>query len=357
MANIYISATHEDLVDQRKAVYEALLMMGHEVVAMEDYAATHMRPLEKCLQDVENCEVLVGIIAWRYGYRPPGETNPHNRSITELEIRCALEKKKTCLFFLLDEKEPWPPGMCDRGEDRKSVEALRDLLKKQYVVSYFRKCDSLAAQVIESVRRNVSVPPHPDIEKLLPRPFEGNFLSGERFRIFAEKLYYMVARTDFEPELIVGVNQGGTLAAAFLSRFYQSVPMGVVKTQKISSPGKKGVAYFSLPLLIRQAKAGVHTMGIKPNRLLVVDSKFKSGGSLVAVDSLLREKYGKDCDIRYGITLAYGGWDPNRWEVVEPSQPWHFKFHLFKNATSYVAYYTDIEPGQEIDPIREELRP
>ncbi len=98
-------------------------------------------------------------------------------------------------------------------------------------------------------------------------------------------------------------------------------------------------------------------MGIRAERILVVDAKFKSGASLTVSDATLRGQYGKNCDIRYALILVYGGLDQSRWQVVKSYQPWLFQIPNLKKSTAYVAYYTNIDPSQEIDPIREELRP
>jgi hypoxanthine phosphoribosyltransferase len=358
MARIYISATYADLASHREAVYNELRKLGHDVVAMEDYVAGDERPQSKCLSDVENCDILVGIVAWRYGHRPSGKENPRNYSITELEIRHALGKNKACLCFLLDEDQPWHRSMIDDGEDGESVLALRTFLQDERVVSKFRDCDSLMFQVAESIKRSAPFLRHPHIAKLLPEQFEGNFLSGEHLLSITEKkLYNLVTRTDFVPELIVGINQGGTLAAVSLSRLFRLVPMGIVQTQKQSSKKEKEIAFFSLPRRFGKSGAGSRAADIKVNQILVMDAKFKSGSSVVAVDSLLREKYGNECDIRYGFIIAYAyrSLNPTKWNVVNQNQPWYFLLPMPGGATGYVAYYTNIDPDQ-VDPIHEEYR-
>src|SRR5207302_88059 len=82
---IYISSTFIDLEQYRERVYKYLRSLGHDVIAMEDYVATDTRPLEKCLKDVRDAHVYVGIFAWRYGYIPI-ENNPEKKLITELEL-------------------------------------------------------------------------------------------------------------------------------------------------------------------------------------------------------------------------------------------------------------------------------
>src|SRR4051794_4745143 len=98
MARIYISSTYEDLKTYRKAVSDALQRMGHHVIAMETYVASDQRPVDKCLKDVSESDVYIGIFAHRYGFVPP-EANPGRKSITEMELRKALEEQKPCLCF------------------------------------------------------------------------------------------------------------------------------------------------------------------------------------------------------------------------------------------------------------------
>src|SRR5919202_1657926 len=95
MAKIYISSTYSDLKDYRRAVYDALRKIGHDVRAMEDYVATDERPLDKCLADVAAADVYLGIFAWRYGYIPTAG-NPDGKSITECEFR-HLVSSSCCL--------------------------------------------------------------------------------------------------------------------------------------------------------------------------------------------------------------------------------------------------------------------
>ena len=109
---IYLSSTFEDLKDYRRRVYEQLRTLRHDVIAMEDYVAADERPLDKCLRDVRDSDVYIGLFAWRYGYVPRAG-NPQRRSVTELEYLEAKKHKKPCLIFLTDNRAPWPPDQMD----------------------------------------------------------------------------------------------------------------------------------------------------------------------------------------------------------------------------------------------------
>ena len=81
-------------------MFAALEKGGLDVARMEAYTAADERPLEKCLRDVAQSDIYVGVYAWRYGYEPPAEHgNPDGKSITELEYRKAESAKPRKLLF------------------------------------------------------------------------------------------------------------------------------------------------------------------------------------------------------------------------------------------------------------------
>jgi hypothetical protein len=150
MAKIYISSTYSDLKDFREAAYRALRKLNHDVIAMEDYTAADQRPLDKCLADVAGCDVYVGIFAWRYGFIPTDQ----KKSITELEFRTAQDEEKICLLFLLDDIAPWSRALMDKDSD--NIEALREELKRDFLVEFFSTKDELASDVAIAVSKSLT---------------------------------------------------------------------------------------------------------------------------------------------------------------------------------------------------------
>jgi hypothetical protein len=141
--------------------------MGHQVVGMEDYVAEGMRPLARCLTDVENCDAYVGIFGWRYGSIPtilenaaatlPANTFIGQTSVTEFELRHAIDKQKPVLVFLVDQNAEWPPNFVDAitgdGGGGKEIARLRQDLTQNHLVSYFRTPEDLASLVSASIYR------------------------------------------------------------------------------------------------------------------------------------------------------------------------------------------------------------
>jgi hypothetical protein len=56
---------------------------------MEQYFASEERSLVICLADLAQCDLYVGIFAWRYGFVPKHDDG-EPRSITEREFREAV---------------------------------------------------------------------------------------------------------------------------------------------------------------------------------------------------------------------------------------------------------------------------
>ena len=188
MARIYISSTYSDLIECRKAVYDALRTMGHDVVAMEHYVATDQRPLNKCLADVASCDLYLGIFAWRYGYVPTKD-NPEQKSITELEFRHAVANDIPCLLFLLDENAPWPRSQMEQGTGAEKLKLLRDEMGTDYIVTFFASCEQLAAKASQAVA-NWSAPKTlltGDISK--PEPLTPDKISISRLPVTGRELF------------------------------------------------------------------------------------------------------------------------------------------------------------------------
>jgi hypothetical protein len=154
---IYLSSTFEDLREYRRVVYDTLERAGHEVAWMEHYVASDERPVDKCLDDVVNAEVYVGIFAWRYGYVPPvGHHNPQGLSITELEFnRARAEPAVSVLPFVLDEREDWPDEYRDEVTGANGaglqIQRLRDFILQENITRPFSTRYHLAVEVLAAV--------------------------------------------------------------------------------------------------------------------------------------------------------------------------------------------------------------
>jgi hypothetical protein len=192
MARLYLSSTYEDLAQFRGKAASVLRQMGHQVIGMEDYAASDIRPLAKCLADVRSAELYVGLFAWRYGFVPP---EGPGKSITELEYREALAKPIPTLIFVLSDDTPWLPRFLDPGaplDAASPVVALRADLMKAHTVGRFSSPDNLASAVAAAVSLQVASAGTQERQKLFV-----TLAHTGRFQ----------PQTSFSPDLSQGIEQ------------------------------------------------------------------------------------------------------------------------------------------------------
>ena len=168
MTTIYLSSTYEDLKDYRRAVIDALRKSDYDVRTMEDYVAGDQWPAAKCLDDVRDADIYVGIFAFRYGYIPQNqEYNPNGLSITELEFRQAESLKKPCLIFVAkEEAQGFSLKMVDAftGEGLKGekVNKLRQYLLNEKLTSSFSEPHQLSTVVLAAVKKHLDRAKRPD---------------------------------------------------------------------------------------------------------------------------------------------------------------------------------------------------
>jgi hypothetical protein len=143
---VYVSSTSIDLKDYRAAVIAALRKMGMNPVCMEDYVAQDKLPVDNCLADVAKCDVYVVILARRYGFIPIG----HDKSITELEYRMAVEKGIPSLIFMLNDNAEWPSEFCDTKDEAKRINDLRNELKRNRMIGWFNPSPHHLASEVQS---------------------------------------------------------------------------------------------------------------------------------------------------------------------------------------------------------------
>ena len=118
---VYLSSTLQDLEAEREAIKEVL---GDECVVKHSYHAHERDLVASCLEDVDGCDLYIGILGMRYGFVPPGQ----ERSITQLEYERA--KGKPRLIFLKDESAIPLPATDHRTKENtpEKIEGFRELV-------------------------------------------------------------------------------------------------------------------------------------------------------------------------------------------------------------------------------------
>ncbi|NIO87476.1 MAG: DUF4062 domain-containing protein [Candidatus Aminicenantes bacterium] len=122
--NSFFSSIAEDLKPYRQAARDVAIR-ARFLPEMQEYFASEGKhpPLEECLKKVDSCDVLIVIVAYRYGWIPENQPAGESKSITWLECERARSKNKEVLVFLVDSKYEWAETL---KEEYRLIQALRE---------------------------------------------------------------------------------------------------------------------------------------------------------------------------------------------------------------------------------------
>ena len=151
MSRIFVSSTYQDLADHRQTLNQVLLRMKQDLSAMEFFGSRADEATPACLKEIDGCDLIVGIYAWRYGWVPPNE----KRSITEIEFDHARQRGKRCLCYVVSEHHPWLPTYMEAGTASDSLRRFKEKINA-LVRSQFTTPDDLAKQVAADVGRELA---------------------------------------------------------------------------------------------------------------------------------------------------------------------------------------------------------
>lgn len=100
---VFLSSTALDLVPYRKVADDTILRMSQQVEAMERFGPLPGAPADECERRARECDVVVCIIAHRYGFVPKKDRG----SITRREVEAAKAAGRKVLVWIVDDTHPW----------------------------------------------------------------------------------------------------------------------------------------------------------------------------------------------------------------------------------------------------------
>ncbi|MCC7377013.1 MAG: DUF4062 domain-containing protein [Verrucomicrobiales bacterium] len=100
---VFLSSTAQDLVAHRKTADDTLLRLSQEVVVMERFGPRPGSPVDECERLAAGSNVLLCIVAHRYGFVP----EKGRGSITRREVEAAKAADRDVLVWIVDETHPW----------------------------------------------------------------------------------------------------------------------------------------------------------------------------------------------------------------------------------------------------------
>jgi transposase-like protein len=145
---VFVSSTFLDNQERRRLVQDAITTAGMVWHGMEIFTASIHPAVEECLRFVREADLLVGIIAWRYGWEPDGR-----KSITEMEYDAARQR----LMFLIDPELPvnpekdFDPGP-ERWKKQEKLEAFKERIRSDQMPALFKET-TLQAKVLDGLNK------------------------------------------------------------------------------------------------------------------------------------------------------------------------------------------------------------
>ncbi|MGA7194290.1 MAG: DUF4062 domain-containing protein, partial [Anaerolineales bacterium] len=145
---VFLSSTYLDLIEYRKAAKEALERLGQQVGGMEIFGAHDEEPQRVAFNELEKCDLMVGIYAHRYGTILDGD----ELSITEQEFLRAKSKGIPIFCFLLNEDQQWLPKMMEKDVTKlKKLGDFKARLLKEKTIDTFTTPSDLGMKVGTSI--------------------------------------------------------------------------------------------------------------------------------------------------------------------------------------------------------------
>jgi tetratricopeptide (TPR) repeat protein len=157
---VFLSSTAQDLVAYRKVADDTILRMSQEAVVMERFGSLPGDPVAECERKAREADVVVCVVAHRYGFVP----DKGKGSITRREVEAAKAAGRDVLVWIVADDHPWtekkeqdlladPTVLTDPArvaEVAAGVQALLDFktwLRASFVCEAFTTPDDLGRKI------------------------------------------------------------------------------------------------------------------------------------------------------------------------------------------------------------------
>ncbi|HKS22865.1 MAG TPA: DUF4062 domain-containing protein [Thermoanaerobaculia bacterium] len=162
---VFLSSTAQDLVAYRKVADDTILRLSQEAVVMERLGPLPGEPVAECDRKARESDVVVCIVAHRYGFVP----EKGKGSITRREVEAAKDAGRDVLVWIVADDFPWTETkeqdlLTDRtvlddparvAEVAAGVQALLDFkawLRTNFVCDTFTTPDDLGRKIAIALR-------------------------------------------------------------------------------------------------------------------------------------------------------------------------------------------------------------
>lgn len=180
---VFISYTAKDLTDFARVISEVIQRLEWVSIDHRLWSASGRPTVEWCLEKVRGCDILVVLVAQRYGWVPGKEEGGDGKkSITWMEVEEAKKTGMEVIPFLLDSNAPWPQPFIetlDNPAAGKALKRFKSVLEKT-ICGYFSTPESLGKLAYQSISRAG--------KRLLPGKSQLGPLSGDPINTYLSLL-------------------------------------------------------------------------------------------------------------------------------------------------------------------------
>ena len=157
---VFLSSTAVDLVAHRQVADDTILRLTPQAVVMERFGPLPNEPVAECERKARECDVLVCVVAHRYGYVPV----PGRGSLTRRVVEAARAAGRSVLVWIVADDHPWtekkeqdrltdPTVLADPEQVAKVIEGVQGLqefkswLRSSFVCDTFTTPDDLGRKI------------------------------------------------------------------------------------------------------------------------------------------------------------------------------------------------------------------
>jgi hypothetical protein len=162
---VFLSSTALDLIAHRKVADDTILRLSQQSVVMERFGPLPGEPVAECERKARQCDVLICVVAHRYGFVP----DKGRGSITRREVEAAKAAHKDVLVWIVADDHPWtekkeqdlladPTVLADAGrvtaviEGVAALNAFKAWLRTTFTCDAFTTPDDLGRRIAIALR-------------------------------------------------------------------------------------------------------------------------------------------------------------------------------------------------------------
>lgn len=144
---VMVSSTGRDLPRHREQVMSACLQQNLFPKMMEHLPASDANAIGASMRMVDEADLYVGVIGFRYGYVP----KKHKISVTEMEYERAGKRGIPRLMFLINEDHALRAADVETGYGTDKIREFRRRIAAERIIATFSSPEDLRAQVVQAL--------------------------------------------------------------------------------------------------------------------------------------------------------------------------------------------------------------